>query len=173
MILCLGYGLLFYFYPTNSAYIVFPLCTLHCSNQLCRFFMLLSALLFFLEKCKNTLPQFSDEVKSSRSVVLIRLLLTMTAATASRGSRSCSRNIFQYWPGQCVRLHRHHLASALLCHIFIRVWESPSRSSVQHGFQKYLSISKHLRKLYPDHRISSFDLAFLAVTCEEGKQSFE
>lgn len=65
MILCLGYGLLFYFYPTNTVYILFLLHTLHCSNQLCRFFMLLSALLFFLEKCKNTLPQFSDGVKSS------------------------------------------------------------------------------------------------------------
>lgn len=73
----------------------------------------------------------------------------------------------------CVWLLRHHLASTLLCQIFIRVWESWSRSSVQHGFQKQLSIFKHLRKLHPDHSISFFDLEFLAVTCEERKQSFE
>lgn len=140
-------------------------------NQFCRFFMLLSAFLFFLEKCKNTLPQFSDEVRSSRSAVLMCPLLTMAVATAGRDSRSRSSNSFQYWPGQCVWLLRYPLASTLLCHIFIRVGESQSRSSVtvQHGFQKHLSISKHLRKLHPDHSIYFFDSEFLVVACEKGK----
>jgi len=34
MFLCLGYGLLFYFYPTNNAYLLFPLPTLYCSHLL-------------------------------------------------------------------------------------------------------------------------------------------
>ena len=140
----------------------------------CRFFMLLSALLFFLKKSKNILPQSFAEVQTSRSVVLIYILLTMTVATVGRGSRSCSSNSFQYGPGQCVWLLMNYLGSTLLWHMYTRIWESQSRSpSVQHGFQKHLSFSEHLRKLKPDHSTSFFDLGFLAVTCEEGKWSFE
>lgn len=58
MFLCLGDGVLFYFYPTNNAYLLFPLPVYIAPIYLCRFFMLLSAILFFLKKSKNTLPQF-------------------------------------------------------------------------------------------------------------------
>lgn len=64
--------------------------------------MLLSALLFFFKKTKITLPLSVSEVKTSRSVALTCILLTIAVAIAGSGSRSCCSNSFQYWPGQCV-----------------------------------------------------------------------
>lgn len=62
----------------------------------------LQALLFFFKKIKITLPQSVLEVKTSRSVALTCVFLTIAVAIAGGSSRSCCSNSFQYWPGKCV-----------------------------------------------------------------------